>query len=227
MKKLTINILSLVLVFGLTAHAHAENTKTWSSAELHQVLTHMPKGDPQRGQGVHEQFFCASCHGTAGESHSRHWPSLAGQRAPYVYKMLHDYHSNLRHEDPRAEIMVVLAQMMNEQQMADVAAFYDNQRLVKRAKLRRDHAASELVRRGDPKRLLTPCASCHGVNGQGGRNETPSLAGQPATYLVRAMQAFRDGSRENDVHHGMGQFAWDLTDAEIRSLADYYAVGAR
>lgn len=194
----------------------------WTPAELHAALAAMPKGDPERGRQVHDRMFCASCHGAAGESPSRNWPSVAGQRAPYVYKMLLDYRDG-RLPNPEAEPMAVLARMLSEQEMADVAAFYDAGDLPARAPLRKEHPADTLVRRGDPERLLTPCAACHGVEGQGGRNETPALAGQQREYLVRAMRAFRDRSRENDVHHGMGQFAWDLTDAEIQALADYYA----
>ncbi|AGA35417.1 cytochrome c family protein [Thioalkalivibrio nitratireducens DSM 14787] len=194
----------------------------WTPAELHAALAAMPKGDPDRGREVHDRMFCASCHGPSGESPSRNWPTVAGQRGPYVYKMLLDYRDG-RLLEPEAEPMAVLAEMMSEQEMADVAAFYDAQELPALAPLRKEHPADTLVRRGDPERLITPCAACHGVEGQGGRNETPALAGQQPEYLVRAMRAFRDRSRDNDVYHGMGQFAWDLTDAEIEALADYYA----
>ncbi|AHE99777.1 c-type cytochrome [Thioalkalivibrio paradoxus] len=194
----------------------------WTPAELHAALAAMPEGDPGRGRELHDRMFCASCHGPSGESPSRNWPTVVGQRAPYVYKMLLDYRDG-RLPHPEAEPMAVLAEMMSEQEMADVAAFYDAQALPALAPLRKQHPADTLVRRGDPERLITPCSACHGVDGQGGRNETPALAGQRPEYLVRAMRAFRDRSRDNDVHHGMGQFAWDLTDAEIEALADYYA----
>jgi cytochrome c553 len=41
-----------------------------------------------------------------------------------------------------------------------------------------------MVSKGDPTRLLTACASCHGVNGLGGTNETPALAGQVKDYFI-------------------------------------------
>lgn len=208
--------------FALAGSDNGRQAKPWTPAELHAALATMPKADPERGRQVHDQMFCASCHGPSGESPSRNWPTVSGQRAPYVYKMLLDYRDG-RLPHPEAEPMTVLAAMMSEQAMADVAAFYDAQDLRTLAPLRKQHPADALVRHGDPERLITPCAACHGVEGQGGRNETPALAGQRSEYLVRAMQAFRDRSRDNDVHHGMGQFAWDLTEAEIQALADYYA----
>lgn len=211
-----------IALLGLVATVQAD-APAWSAASLEKTLQAMPAGDAMRGQRVHEQYFCASCHGTHGESVSRNWPNLAAQRAPYVYKMMLDYRDGRRHEDERAEIMVVLVNMLSEQEMADVAAFYAESGEQERAPLRRDHPADALVRKGDPKRLLTACASCHGVDGQGGRNETPALAGQPREYLHRTMLLFRDGRRDNDAHAGMAQFAWDLSDAEIAAVADYYS----
>lgn len=221
--------LCLWLALVGTAHAdqHDDADAAWTPARLHAEFAGMPAGDPERGRRRHGELFCASCHGARGESPSRHWPSLAGQRAPYTYKMLLDYRAGQRHEDARAEMMVVLARLMTEQDMADVAAFYAAQPLPDSAPLQPEHPASTLVRRGDPVRLITPCASCHGVEGQGGRNETPALAGQRPEYLVRTLQAFRADARRNDVHQGMAQFAWELSDAEIQALADYYARGSR
>jgi cytochrome c553 len=48
------------------------------------------------------------------------------------------------------------------------------------------------------------------------------LAGMESSYFVRAMHAYRDGLRVNDVSKGMSQFAKHLTDAEINALATYY-----
>jgi len=221
------HLLLILLLSALGGQAFAEpareTAQAWTPVRLHAVLAAMPQGDAVRGEKLHGQLFCASCHGERGESLSRHWPALSGQRAPYTYKMLLDYRDGLRHEDARAEMMVVLARMMTEQDMADVAAFYAAQPLPGSAPLKKGHPVNDLVRRGDPQRLITPCASCHGVEGQGGRNETPSLAGQRPEYLVRTLRAFRDNVRHNDVHQGMAQFAWDLTDEEIQALAEYYA----
>ena len=83
--------------------------------------------------------------------------------------------------------------------------------------------AERLARRGDPARLITPCASCHGAAGQGGVNETPALAGQSVGSFVRTMQDYREGRRVTDANQGMRQFAERLTMDEIHDLAAYYA----
>jgi cytochrome c553 len=54
-------------------------------------------------------------------------------------------------------------------------------------------------------------------------NETPALTGMSPRMFIRQMNAYKDGTRHNDVNSGMAQFTKDLTDEEIQALADYYA----
>ena len=204
-------------------HGEADVVK-WTPAAWHEAMAAMPEGDPSRGQKIHDEAFCASCHGEAGESVTANWPLLAGQRAEYTYKQLVDYADHRRAEDARAHIMNVVSEELSEQDMADLAAFYEQQALPDKAKPAESHPAHPLVSVGDPSRLITPCAACHGSNGSGGINESPALRGMPVDYFVRTMELFRDGHRHNDVAKGMAQFAEPLTDEEIAQLADYYAV---
>ena len=41
------------------------------------------------------------------------------------------------------------------------------------------------------------CAACHGVDGNSFNPEWPSLAGQNESYLIKSLQSFKDGSRQN------------------------------
>lgn len=212
-------------VVSLASDVKGSSAPAWEAASLMQALHSMPKGDPARGKQLHNANFCASCHGVTGEATTMNWPSLAGQRAEYSYKMLLDYKSGRRKEDARAHIMTAAAQFLNEQDMADLAAFYASQPLPPMAGA--NAVAEKLVRQGDPARLITPCASCHGLHGQGGVNETPALAGMTHEYFVRTMKLYRDGQRNNDAAKAMRAFAKPLTDAEIEALATYYAVASR
>lgn len=71
---------------------------TPTPAELRQRVAAMPRGDAVRGEQLYARQFCASCHGAQGATPSVNWPSIAGQRAAYTYKLLQDYRSALRHE---------------------------------------------------------------------------------------------------------------------------------
>lgn len=224
--KLKITLLLAAMAAGggaLASDPSVEFATPWTATNLKGALAAMPAGDAERGSALHEELFCASCHGEQGEATTRNWPSLAGQRPEYTFKMLLDYREGRRNEDKRAHPMTALAENLTEQQMADLAAWYASAPVSRESGEVTDRDIERLVRRGDPVRLLTPCASCHGLEGQGGRNETPALSGQRHEYLVRTMRAFRDGRRANDAHRGMGQFAMALTDAEIEGLARFYA----
>jgi cytochrome c553 len=216
-------MLAATLSLPVLAGEHQAKAEPWSPATLMQALQSMPKGDAARGQKLHEGQFCASCHGTKGESTTANWPSLVGQRAEYTYKMLLDYKSHRRAEDERGQIMAHVAQFLSEQDMADLSAFYAGQALPAMHGGKDNAVAEKLVRQGDPTRLVTPCAACHGLQGQGGVNETPALAGMTPEYFERTMKLYRDGQRHNDSMQAMRAFAKPLTDAEISALARYYA----
>ena len=64
------------------------------------------------------------------------------------------------------------------------------------------------------------CQVCHGYDGIGTNPEVPHIAGESEIYLMAKLRAFRSGERQ---HRQMSLIAQNLTDADIRDLADYYA----
>ena len=53
-----------------------------------------------------------------------------------------------------------------------------------------------------------------------GVSPSPSLAGQDWTYMVKALHAYKDGTRDDDT---MGPKAKKLDDLDIKNLAAYYS----
>jgi len=207
-------------------HDEKPQTTPWSNFSLEEKVKAMPQGDATRGQKLHEQMMCNSCHGVKGESPSRNYASLNGQTKEYTMKMMLDYRDGRRWESyKQANIMVKLARAMDDQQIADAAAFYaSNPSTVWKIEAQPASAKIDhLVRKGDVSRMIVPCASCHGAHGEG-NGITPAIAGQVPEYFIRTMKAYQDKDRRNDVNQGMSQFTHDLTDDEIRELADYYAI---
>ncbi|WP_313492825.1 c-type cytochrome, partial [Achromobacter animicus] len=84
-------------------------------------------------------------------------------------------------------------------------------------------AARRLDVDGDGARAVPACANCHGLRGMGEGPLLPRLAGQSREYFTDQMNAFRNGSRQNDDVGVMRAFSQRLTDAEIQALAAYYA----
>lgn len=69
------------------------------------------------------------------------------------------------------------------------------------------------------------CANCHGTEGRAAKDSAvPSIAGLPRDYMVQQMQAFKDGSRPATI---MQQIIKGLTEAQIASMADYFAAQPR
>lgn len=70
---------------------------------------------------------------------------------------------------------------------------------------------------------LAACAACHGENGAKPiLPEYPILAGQYADYLANALEAYRDGRRQNPIM-SMQLEALQLSDADIEQLAAHFA----
>ncbi len=198
----------------------------WTPTTLRTALTALPKGDAERGRVVNQQMFCASCHGETGVAPTQNWPHLAGQKAAYTAKMLMDYRDRRHVNNKGAELMHDIAVMMTPQQIADVGAYYAVQKAPQGDGTPRPVAKlnpEQLVRKGDPSRLITPCASCHSTRGQGGKFEAPALARQNPLYFVRTMLDYQTGHRTNDAAEGMRTFAKRLSREEIEALATYYA----
>jgi cytochrome c553 len=71
-------------------------------------------------------------------------------------------------------------------------------------------------------RARTACAQCHLPSGDG-HPESSSLAGLPANYIIRQMQAFRDSDRKGIRANTMVVNSKLLSDEEVKSAAEYYA----
>lgn len=64
------------------------------------------------------------------------------------------------------------------------------------------------------------CASCHGEIGNSMVATFPKLAQQHPSYLVKQLQAFKDGSRKDPM---MSAMAMSLSDEDMADIAEYYS----
>jgi cytochrome c553 len=64
------------------------------------------------------------------------------------------------------------------------------------------------------------CGACHTADGSRGLPANPILAGQHPEYLVKQLQEFKAGKRNNPVMKG---FASTLSDDDMRNVAAFYA----
>ena len=200
-------------------------------------------GDPEAG--ADKVGVCAACHGQDGNSPSSAFPKIAGLGERYLLKQLHDIQAWDLEKDPEAKEttgrkvvqMTGLLANMSDQDLADIAAYYDSQSMQlsgaeeMQVQLNSGEKVDALVlgekiyRAGKPEASVPACTGCHAPDGQG--NEPagfPRLAGQYPEYLEAQLNAFRAGDRTNGGDSMiMRLVAKGLSDAEIKALANYIA----
>ena len=84
-------------------------------------------------------------------------------------------------------------------------------------------AGSPALAGGDPvegAKVAERCQACHGTDGDGPSPTFPRLAGQYADYLLKTLEDYRSGERDNAV---MKAFAMQLSDEEMEDVSAFYA----
>lgn len=170
--------------------------------------------------GEKKAALCIGCHGIPGYQASfpeiHKVPMIAGQSAGYIVASLTAYKKGERlHPTMRG-----VASALSDQDMADLAAFYETQP--------KGAAPAGPAKEPSPRvaELLKKanCASCHGDNySKPIAPSYPKLGGQHADYLYVALKAYQvDGNpqvgRKNPI---MGGMARQYTHAELKELATY------
>ena len=170
--------------------------------------------------GQTKSVACGACHGPDGNSPVNPiWPKLAGQHPKYIEKQLKDFKSGARSD----ATMIGMVAPLNEQDMADLAAFFAGNSVKGGTAAADKVAAGEKVyRAGNASTGVAACMACHGPAGTGNpQADFPSLTGQHAAYIEKVLKDFRSGSRANDMNRMMQGVAERMTDAEIAAVAQY------
>jgi cytochrome c553 len=153
---------------------------------------------------------CTGCHGPSGHSAVPDNPILAAQHQDYLLAALKAYISGERDNG----IMKTMAGRLSEEDLADITAYFSAQ----------PPHQSKAVATGDAasgKAKAAPCAACHGADGNSVNPMFPSLTGQHAVYLSKAVRAYRSGARSSN----MMPLAMieSLSDADIDDIAAYFS----
>jgi cytochrome c553 len=164
-------------------------------------------GDAQRGKEL--SYTCLGCHGIRNYKNvypTYSVPELRGQHAAYLGAALKQYRSGERSH----ATMHQQAASLSDQDIEDIAAYFAGSEL---------QPTSALV--GTPPAKVTQlCVACHATSGVGIMGDYPTLAGQQADYLTRALEEYKHGDRKNPV---MPTFMTGVSDAEIEEIAKYYS----
>ena len=188
----------------------------WMSLAIFAAGAIQADGDPTAGQAKSQ--ICAACHGLDGNSLMPQNPVLAGQVPGYIALQLAPFKSGVR----KNPIMAGMTQLLSEQDMQDLDAWFSSQtappRTVSADDLELAHAGEKLYRGGDSEMSIPACMGCHGPVGFGIPPNYPRLTGQWPTYLENQLLAFKDGQRASPI---MGPIAFRLSAEQIKTLAVY------
>jgi cytochrome c553 len=164
------------------------------------------EGDAARGKTI--GYTCLGCHGVVAYKNvypTYSVPKLAGQHPEYLAAALKGYKNSERaHGTMHAQ-----AASMSDQDMQDVAVYLAGTAL---------KPGTSAI--GAAPAALATCQSCHGKDGVGITPDYPTLAGQYADYLERALDEYKKGARRNPI---MAGFAAALKPEEMKALGEYYA----
>ena len=168
--------------------------------------------------------MCIGCHGIPGYQASfpevHKVPMIAGQSAKYIVAALTAYQKGER----KHPTMRSIAASLSEQDMAGLAAFYEQQGRADGAPAQLPKAeptgqVAELIKKGN-------CISCHGDNFSKPIDPSyPKLAGQHADYLYVALKEYQTQNnphvgRTNPVMMGM---VLNFNHKELKALSQYIA----
>ena len=218
-----LHIAAVVVALALPVTAQENTGPSTNVAWTIDTLNLLRSGNPERGARLNTKLECATCHGDTGLSTNETWPSLSGQPAGYIFKVLKDYQDGKLSGTDRGQLMAFIVKEMTDQDIVDLASYFAANPLPPAQPVTKQDAAETLDLLGDPKRLIPPCSVCHGNAAKGDFPDFPALAGQSPEYLMRSLNDFRTKERGNDVYSRMRLIAGRLTDEEISSIAAYFA----
>lgn len=186
------------------------------------------EGDPAAGKA--KSTACAACHNADGNSTIAIYPRIAGLGEKYLLKQLQEIQSGAR----AVPEMVGQLDNFNEQDLADLAAYFSAQALQPAGAKEENLALGERIYRGGNMEIGIPaCTGCHSPSGNGNAPAGyPALGGQFADYIAKQLRAFRTGAhdpedpaaRTNDGDaEVMRGVAARMSDQEIDAVANFIA----
>lgn len=160
-------------------------------------------------------YNCLGCHGVYGARNaypSFRIPKLGGQNADYIEVALQGYRRGTR----KHPTMDAQASLLSDQDIADIAAFFSSIKGTP-SKGKSDATAAE-IEAGKKKAMA--CAGCHGTDGKATAAQFADLAGQHESYLTHALNAYKNGGRQDAI---MGGQVAALDAKAIANLAAYFS----
>lgn len=169
--------------------------------------------------------FCSSCHGTAGAAVGDAIPSIGGQHKDFLITSMLEMKSAVvdgKEQAPKrySTLMQIFFKGYSEDEIKAMADWYSSRPWVPtNYPLNQD-----LVNKGKASANLETCTSCHGTNGNNiDDTGIPRIGGQTPIYLYHALLEYKNGKRNADGRASEMDVVKDISDEELRALAEYFS----
>ncbi len=212
----------LWLAVGMLAFAMPSLASEAAHDTPEAVAERAGSGNPVAGKAASLSARCQSCHGPDGNSALGTYPKLAGQYADYLLTQVKLFQSGERKHPAIGKGLPAIS----EADLADIAAYFASQKPMSGGGQVGEPAIKALYARGDPRRDVLACASCHGEHGKStfnGSESYPVIGGQHQAYVRAQLLSLRAGDRKSGGGGVMNLIAKSLKDEEIEALSNYIA----
>jgi cytochrome c553 len=180
------------------------------------------KGDAKTGE--RKIAACIGCHGITGYQATfpevYKVPKISGQGAKYIVSALNAYKTG----DRKHPTMRSVAEGLSDQDMADIAAYYEAHGSSGAGGSSAPGKAPEATGKTADLIKKGACISCHGDNFSKPIDPSyPKIAGQHADYLFVALKAYKTegNARVGRANGVMAGVAKNFTNNEMKDMAGY------
>lgn len=212
MKKMFIKLVPLLVALGLAGG--------FTSGASAQAGAAPASATGNAGAGEAKASMCIGCHGIPGYQASfpevHKVPMISGQSARYLASALSGYQKG----DRKHPTMRAIAASLSDQDVLDLAAFYEQQGAGARAPETPPAASARvtaLLEKGQ-------CVTCHGSNFSKSVDPSyPKLGGQHADYLFVALKSYQTSGNPHMGRNNATMVAQvqNFSHAELKAIAQY------
>ena len=169
--------------------------------------------------------FCSSCHGTAGAAVGDARPSIGGQHKEFLETSMLEMKPAVvdgKEQAPArySTLMQIFFKGYTNEEIKAMADWYSSRPWVPTS----TPLNQDLINKGKASTHLETCTSCHGTNGNNVEDGgIPRIGGQTPLYLYHSLLEYKNDKRNKDGRAPEMDVVKDISDEELRALAEYFA----
>lgn len=201
--------------------AEGRDDEVWSVIAYLNAAKDMSGAEQKLLTGSHDSAVsCAICHGENGRSLNSYIPRLDILSERQIGNALMQYRDGAR----ASGFMQEAARDLTDAQIETLSTKFSTSASAEEtlSDQQRQSPGGQLATRGNED--VPTCNACHGPDRSADAPIAPTLAGQAQDYMAEQLKLWRDGKRRGGARANlMLKAAQDLSDNDIRALAEWYA----